>query len=305
MILRRQLARQNDVAVEDGAHRVADGLVEIVAFHQHGEEAGDGAAAKFPARSKILGQQIENRRRVAFLAGRLAGRQPDFALRHGQARDRIHHQQDARPDRENIRPPPAPRNRRARAAAPAAPKWRRPPPSASPFRPQLVFEEAAHLAIALADHADHVTSAELWRDMEPSSVLFPHAAAAEDSDALAFAAGQQAVDGAHAGDQRLGDVLAIERIGGLAVEAVGARTSMGGPPSIGLPKPSMTRPSRPGETSDAGLLAARLHQVAQLQPSISSSGMESTRPLRKPITCVRMRRPLARPGPRRNRRSPR
>ena len=35
---RAQLARKNDVAVQDGPHRVANRLVEIVAFHQHREE---------------------------------------------------------------------------------------------------------------------------------------------------------------------------------------------------------------------------------------------------------------------------
>ena len=43
--LARQLPRKDEVAVENGADGVADGLVEIVAFHQHGEEAGDRAAA--------------------------------------------------------------------------------------------------------------------------------------------------------------------------------------------------------------------------------------------------------------------
>jgi len=43
VILGRELSRKDDVAVENGAHRVADGLVEIVALHQHGKEAGDGS----------------------------------------------------------------------------------------------------------------------------------------------------------------------------------------------------------------------------------------------------------------------
>ena len=49
---------------------------------------------KLPARSKIFGRSAKHRRRVAFLAGRLAGGQSDLALSHGQARDRIHDQQD-------------------------------------------------------------------------------------------------------------------------------------------------------------------------------------------------------------------
>ena len=92
------------------------------------------------------------------------------------------------------------------------------------------------------------------------------AAAAEDADALALAAGQQRVDGADAGDQRLRDVLAVERVGGGSVQAVGiAQLRSAGPPSIGLPKPSITRPSRPGPTSTRASSTARRHGIAQLQ----------------------------------------
>ena len=43
-----------------------------------------------------LRQQVEDRRRVALLAGRLTGGQADLALRHGQPRNGIHHQQHVR-----------------------------------------------------------------------------------------------------------------------------------------------------------------------------------------------------------------
>ena len=58
-----------------------------------------------------------------------------------------------------------------------------------------------------------VTSAELCARHGAEQGALAHAAAAEDADALSLAARQQAVDGADAGDQRLGDVLALERIG--------------------------------------------------------------------------------------------
>jgi hypothetical protein len=41
-----------------------------------------------------LRQQAEYGRRVALLAGRFARRQTDFPLRHGEARNRIHHEKD-------------------------------------------------------------------------------------------------------------------------------------------------------------------------------------------------------------------
>ena len=55
---RAQFARQNDVAVQNSAHRVANRLVEIVPFHQHREKSGDRALAKLPARSKIFGSKL-------------------------------------------------------------------------------------------------------------------------------------------------------------------------------------------------------------------------------------------------------
>ena len=69
-------------------------FVKIVAFHQHGIEAGDGAALKVSGALEDFGKQAEHGRRVALLAGRLAGGEPDFALRHGQPRDRVHDQQN-------------------------------------------------------------------------------------------------------------------------------------------------------------------------------------------------------------------
>ena len=125
-----QAAGKNDVPIQDGAYRVADRFVEVVAFHQNGEEAGDGAFLKISRALQDARQQIEDRRRVAFLAGRLAGGQPDLALGHGQAGHRIHDEAARwRPGRENTRRSPGPRNRRARVAGRDGRRWRRPPPS--------------------------------------------------------------------------------------------------------------------------------------------------------------------------------
>src|SRR5437660_12758397 len=79
--------------VQNGAHRVGDRLVEIVSFDEHGEEAGDRALAELPGALEYPRQQIEHRRRVGVLTGRLARGQSDLALRHGEARHRVHYQQ--------------------------------------------------------------------------------------------------------------------------------------------------------------------------------------------------------------------
>jgi hypothetical protein len=44
MVLGGEFAGQDDVAVEDGADGVGDGVVHVVGFDEDGEEAGDGAA---------------------------------------------------------------------------------------------------------------------------------------------------------------------------------------------------------------------------------------------------------------------
>ena len=173
--LRRKLPRENDVAVQDGAHGVADGLVEIVAFHQHGEEAGDRSFAKISRPLQHLRQQIEYRRRVAFLAGRLAGGQADLALRHRQACDRIHDQQNVGALVAEV----FGHRQRHKAGAHAQRRGplrgsRTPPRSAGGLPgPVPCSRKARTSRLRSPISAITVTSAELCRDMEPSSVLLP------------------------------------------------------------------------------------------------------------------------------------
>ena len=80
------------------AHGVGDRLVGVVAFDEHGVEAGDAAlAADVAGALEQARQQREHRRRIALRGRRLAGGEPDLALRHREARDRVHHQQDVLP----------------------------------------------------------------------------------------------------------------------------------------------------------------------------------------------------------------
>src|SRR3984885_5420169 len=70
-----------------------------------------------------------------------------------------------------------------------------------------------------------------------------------------------------------------------------ART--GGPSSIGRPKPSSTRPRRPGPTRNNASSRRAITRSPGCNPSISSSGIDNTRSLRNPITCDRIERPEA------------
>ena len=72
------------------------------------------------------GEQGEHRRRVAAGGGRLAGRQADLALGHGDAGEGVHHQHDVlRPRRGRTRRSGWRRTRRAGAPAAARRRWRR------------------------------------------------------------------------------------------------------------------------------------------------------------------------------------
>ncbi len=70
---------------------------------------------------------------------------------------------------------------------------------------EVVLEEAAHLAAALADQRDHDDVGRGAARHHAEQRALADAAAAEDADALAAAAGQQRVDGAHAGAERRRD----------------------------------------------------------------------------------------------------
>ncbi len=53
-------ARENDVAVEDGSGRIANGLIEVVAFDKHGKRSPlyRQPSRKLPARSSTFGRRL-------------------------------------------------------------------------------------------------------------------------------------------------------------------------------------------------------------------------------------------------------
>ncbi len=306
---RAQLARQNDVAVQNGAHRVADGFVEIVAFHQHGEKSGDGALAKSSGPLEDLRQQIKDRRRVAFLAGRLAGRQTDLALRHGQASHRIHHQQHVLALVAKIF------RHRQRDKGGANAQRRGTIGSGhhqhgflQPVGAQLVLDEIPHLAIALADQRDHADIGGALPRHRAQQRAFAHARATEDSDSLPFAASQQAVDGANAGGQRFDDRFALERPRRRRVKIVSARRQGSAPdhpwafrirrspgPAVAAQPPSWRLPyaqkwDRPG----AGHRSLRAASTARVRRESRSPACESRA---RRASRFRKSRPPPLPGP--------
>src|SRR5580658_4169528 len=66
---------------------------------------------------------------------------------------------------------------------------------------------------------------------------------------------------------------------------------MAGPPSIGRPNPSSTRPSSAGPTRSKASFLRETTRSPSCKPSISSKGMDNTRSFRNPITWDRIERP--------------
>ena len=142
---------------------------------------------KFPARSQDLGQQVEDRRRVAFLAGRFAGGEADLALGHGEAGNGIHDQKhvgalvaEVLGDGQGDEAGADAQGRRALAGGADHDG------TFAAFGAEFVFEEAADFAIAFADHGDHGDVGRVVARHGAEQGALADAAAAEDADALAL-----------------------------------------------------------------------------------------------------------------------
>src|SRR3546814_4999542 len=77
-----ELARQDDMTVDDRARAIDDGVVDVAAIGEHGIERGDRAAG-FAVDAGAFAErrnEREDRGRIALHRRRLAERQPDLAL---------------------------------------------------------------------------------------------------------------------------------------------------------------------------------------------------------------------------------
>ena len=177
--------------------------------------------SKFPARSKILGSRLIHRWRIAFLAGRLSGGQSDFALRHGQPRHRIHHQQHVHALVAEVFRGGQRDERRADTKRRGTVGSRRDHHrTLHAFRTELLIEKRLDLAVALADQRDHADLGRIFSRHRAQQRALADAAAAEQADSLALAAGQETIDGTDAGDQAFGDMFPRERVGGRSIQRI-------------------------------------------------------------------------------------
>ncbi len=150
-------------------------------------------------------QPRKDRGRVALGRRRLSGGQADLARRHGKARQRIEHQQHVLALRGKDTRPPWSRPAPPACAAAATGRRSKPPPPSAPAlpRPANRVKKLAHLAPALAHQAHHRHIGLGVARHHADQRALAHARSAEDAHALAAAHGQQRVDGANAGAQRL------------------------------------------------------------------------------------------------------
>ena len=244
--------RQHDVAVEDGARRIGDRILLIVAFGEHGVERGDRAASVCAVAGAFdqRRQAREHRRRIALGGRRFADREADLALRLRETRQRIHDQQHVVAAVAEIfgdrgRQPRAVQAHQRRVVG----RRRHHHGAAAPFRPEDALDEFLHFAAALADQPDDddVGAGVARHHAEQHGLA--DAGAGEQADALAAADRQQRIDRAHADVERLLDRLARQRIDRTAEQASTRSSPRSGPrPSSGAPVPSMMRPSSPGPT---------------------------------------------------------
>jgi hypothetical protein len=167
-----------------------------------------------PERSSSFGSIANTLGRVAARGRRLADRQADLALRHGKARDGVHHQHHvAALVAEVLRDRGGGEGRldaherglvggrhdddRARQALGA----------------EVALDELAHLAASLADEADHVDLRRRRAGDHAQQRGLADARAGEDAEPLAATARHEGVQRADAERHALGDPRALERIG--------------------------------------------------------------------------------------------
>ncbi len=203
------------MAVQDAAHGVRNRFIMIVAFHQHGEQAGDGPGTFMQTRTGAFQQPRqfgEDGGGVTLAGGRLAGRQADLALGHGEAGHRIHQQQDIEAivaqllgHRHGDIGRLAAHQRRFVAgrgdhdgAGQAA-------------LAQIVLDELLHFAATFADQADHDGVGVGVARQHGQQRGFAHARAGEDAHALTGAQGGEGVHGAHAHVELAADAGAARR----------------------------------------------------------------------------------------------
>ena len=202
-----EVARQDDVRVEQRSRRIRDRIGEVVALDEDRVERGDrsGAGARCDALEEARHVR-EHARRIAFGRGWFAKGKADLPGRHREPGQRIDHEEDVLAAVAKVFG-----DRRGRRSA-AQPLERRTVRSCGDddhLAAALRAHELDDFTTALADQADHDhVGVGLARDLFDEHALAAPGAG-EDADALAATTGQQAVDHAYAGVEALAHAAAL------------------------------------------------------------------------------------------------
>ena len=202
------------MAVEQAAHGVGDWFVEVVAIDEDRVQASDAAGIRVAGSFDEFWQHTKNAGRESTRGGGFPGGESDFALSVGEASQRIDQQQDiASLIAEELGDGCAEvsgSQAECRGFVTCGDDDDRPPQT---VRAERLFEELAHFAAALTDEHDDVDVRLATASDLAEQCALADAAAGEEADSLAFAAGQQGVDRADAGAERFSDSWPTHRSG--------------------------------------------------------------------------------------------
>ena len=152
---------------------------------------------------------------------RFSGGKADFTLGHGESRDGIHDEQNALAsiakkfrdgERDETRADTQGRGHIGSCDDDDA--------AVETFFAQVFLQEVAHFAIAFADERDDADVGGIAAGHRSEKGAFAYAGTAENADALALTERQKAINRSNAGNQRIGDVFAVEWTGRRAVQIV-------------------------------------------------------------------------------------
>lgn len=220
MVLRGKVAGEDDVAVENGAHGVGDGVVHVVLLNECGVEAGDAAALACAGAFEELREHGEDGGGVAASGGGLADGQADLALGHGKAGDGVHHEEDVLALIAEVFGDGGGGKRAFDAGECGLVGGGYDDDGAGAAGVvEVFFEEFADFASAFADEGDDVDVGFGAAGDHAEEGGFADAAAGKDAEALAAAAGGEGVDGFDAGLEYVRDALAFEGVWGEEVDA--------------------------------------------------------------------------------------
>jgi hypothetical protein len=189
-----------DMAIQNSTHRVRNGFIEVIPFHQHGIKSGDTARIGSSTSFQQSWQQGKNAGGIATRGGGFTCSETDFPLSEGKSGHAIHYQQDIT----------------ARIAKVFGNGGSQVGRSDSQYRriitrgdddhtfgqtagTQITFDKLAHLTPTLANQNDHIDIRFRAAGNLTQQGTFADAASGKNSQPLSSAARQKTIDRSYTG----------------------------------------------------------------------------------------------------------